>query len=79
MNRRKMKEFLVGLTVVTCVCLTVVLFNTNKISSKASSGEVVYATFTNPNSKNVTTLSNKSAYGKVSKFARRTKRTLITE
>ena len=52
MNRRKMKEFLVGLTVVTCVCLTVVLFNTNKISSKASSGEVVYATFTNPNSKN---------------------------
>ena len=57
---------MVGLTIITCVCLTVVLFNTNRISSNASSGEVVYATFTNPNSKNETKLSNRSAYGKVS-------------
>lgn len=65
MSKKRIKKIVVGLAIL-CVCTVMVLFNFDKVISKADSEEVVYATFTNANSKNTITLSNKSAYGKVS-------------
>ena len=50
---RKLKEFMVALTIITCVCITVVLANGNKLNSTASTAKITYATYTSATSNNV--------------------------
>ncbi|MBE5934527.1 MAG: hypothetical protein E7262_01880 [Lachnospiraceae bacterium] len=66
MSKSKLKEFMVALTIISCVCITVVMLNYNKLTSNANTGLIIYATFTNALSNNKLELTNRGSYGKVS-------------